>query len=877
MIEGDSGDGYDTAQADDGYDAAQTDCDNWTKLKTQYGVQWPRVNNEYHYQPWARSAGHAHSILNTAVKRAKELATEQPRIVNTQRLARACKRPVDYSYGQLSADPEAVTTWRNDTTQESPDMELIRNKKLRGHQHCTIRTSTKTNASLGLMVTKPMIATQVICGYEGPEVMWNASDGDVFEGSDYTTRLITPDRSICINGHQRASSLGRYANDPIDERRVNAKIVWRKGIAVLVATEPIAAGSEVFISYPKDFWKSRLHILCPEDRDLMVRKMHSVHFASDLTVHRFLNHKAATHKVTKGEERYLLEDDSWHLSAELSTRVAKEGLMEARIQRRFRDEEEADNEAYDNMPQDEELAAKLQYLVGMKYHEPAADNNLYEVGLIQYDPIHKVVSGSRKSLTSKTHPEDNHMFTVYGPEGLLMLTSQYLAAYGKGDIQWPSTLSLMADAQLNCPFLAPMLEQIQRTELKAMDLKLPHWTEPIKLRLSPTEDKDKFILVRELAQTATNKISWPVMLPKSLIQRCMHTYHEGWAHGGSQRTLDTIKLYYFWPTMRADVLMHVDECIPCKLRKSYGRRPKVPVASYPPANYPLSRVHMDLTGPLPTTDGNKHKYILVVKDYLTKFVWLFPLKDKTAKAVVEPLVTELFCAWGFPDQLVSDRGTEFMNELMTKVTHMLRVNRISSTSYNPRAQGLVEGHNKTLKDQLYHFTNVVQTDWNIFLPTVQLMYNTTVSRSTGLTPYFLMFGRECRMPSSLSLDEPLDKTKKSSTRLDLRWIDQLVQSLQVAWELMTTLAIEKSFRFNLPITQPAVFKPYQPGDRFFRAKRAVYEFKSADEKEKYHITAKLMARYEGPYTVIRQVSPILYDVDIDGKQVRMNAVNMKPF
>jgi hypothetical protein len=144
---------------------------------------------------------------------------------------------------------------------------------------------------------------------------------------------------------------------------------------------------------------------------------------------------------------------------------------------------------------------------------------------------------------------------------------------------------------------------------------------------------------------------------------------------------------------------------------------------------------MDLTGPLPTTAGNKHKHIFVVKDYLTKFVWLFSLEDKTAKAVVEPLATELFCAWGFPDQLVSDLGSEFMNELMTKVTHMLRVNRISSTSYNPRAQGLVEGHNKTLKDQLYHFTNVVQTDWDIFLPTVQLMYNVSEHRANTLFPH----------------------------------------------------------------------------------------------------------------------------------------------
>jgi hypothetical protein len=99
----------------------------------------------------------------------------------------------------------------------------------------------------------------------------------------------------------------------------------------------------------------------------------------------------------------------------------------------------------------------------------------------------------------------------------------------------------------------------------------------------------------------------------------------------------------------------------------------------------------------------------------------------------------------------------------------------------------------------------------------------------------------------------------------------------VAWEIVATQAGNSSHRFNIPVTRPAEFKPYSSGDKFFRAKRAVYEFKSADEEAKYKITAKLMARYEGPYTVIRRISPILYDVNIDGKSARMSAVNMKPY
>jgi hypothetical protein len=67
------------------------------------------------------------------------------------------------------------------------------------------------------------------------------------------------------------------------------------------------------------------------------------------------------------------------------------------------------------------------------------------------------------------------------------------------------------------------------------------------------------------------------------------------------------------------------------------------------------------------------------------------------------------------------------------------VNKIATTPYNARSNGCVENHNRTMKDQLYHFVEARQKDWDIYLPTVQLMYNTTVNSATGYGPYYLMF------------------------------------------------------------------------------------------------------------------------------------------
>jgi hypothetical protein len=69
---------------------------------------------------------------------------------------------------------------------------------------------------------------------------------------------------------------------------------------------------------------------------------------------------------------------------------------------------------------------------------------------------------------------------------------------------------------------------------------------------------------------------------------------------------------------------------------------KVPLQEYPNVRVPMGRVHIDLTGELPETDDNKSKYIMVLKDFHTKFVWLFAIRTKNAVAVADQIVTELY-------------------------------------------------------------------------------------------------------------------------------------------------------------------------------------------------------------------------------------------
>ena len=152
-----------------------------------------------------------------------------------------------------------------------------------------------------------------------------------------------------------------------------------------------------------------------------------------------------------------------------------------------------------------------------------------------------------------------------------------------------------------------------------------------------------------------------------------------------------------------------------------------------------------------TEEGNE--YILVVKDYQTKYVWIHAIPNKEAKTISDILVRYIYKQFGPPAMLVSDRGTEFRNKLVREISNYYRVNRVCTTRFNPRSNGFVENHNKTMKDQLYHYANVKHDDWDAFLHVIMQSYNTTISSATGYTPFYAMFGRDMQTPEMVGVEE----------------------------------------------------------------------------------------------------------------------------
>ena len=103
-----------------------------------------------------------------------------------------------------------------------------------------------------------------------------------------------------------------------------------------------------------------------------------------------------------------------------------------------------------------------------------------------------------------------------------------------------------------------------------------------------------------------------------------------------------------------------------------------------------------------------YKYILTIMDPTTRYHEAFPLKNITSRTIISKLTT-FFTTFGIPQEIQSDRGTNFTSDLFKAVTTALGITQTLSTAYHPQSQGALERCHQTLKSLLR--TKTGRTSW----------------------------------------------------------------------------------------------------------------------------------------------------------------------
>nr|GEY34611.1 hypothetical protein [Tanacetum cinerariifolium] len=154
----------------------------------------------------------------------------------------------------------------------------------------------------------------------------------------------------------------------------------------------------------------------------------------------------------------------------------------------------------------------------------------------------------------------------------------------------------------------------------------------------------------------------------------------------------------------------------------------------------------DFIGPFSSLRGNR--YILVVVDYLSKWVEAKALPTNDARVVVK-FLKSLFARFKTPRAIISDRGTHFCNDKFAKVMSKYGVTYRLATTYHLQTSRKVEVSNHGLKCILERTVGENRASWSKKLEVALWVFRTTYKTSTGCTPYKLVYGMSCHLPIEL--------------------------------------------------------------------------------------------------------------------------------
>ena len=115
--------------------------------------------------------------------------------------------------------------------------------------------------------------------------------------------------------------------------------------------------------------------------------------------------------------------------------------------------------------------------------------------------------------------------------------------------------------------------------------------------------------------------------------------------------------------------------------------------------------------------------------------------------------TTLYEHWiakfGLLEILVTDNGTEFINNEIITLCHLYNIKHKPRTSHAPWTNGLVEGMNRSLQEYLrcnINGNDTRYTEWSADVKLFPVSYNSQITTTLEMSPYVMIFNQKPRKP-----------------------------------------------------------------------------------------------------------------------------------
>ena len=234
-------------------------------------------------------------------------------------------------------------------------------------------------------------------------------------------------------------------------------------------------------------------------------------------------------------------------------------------------------------------------------------------------------------------------------------------------------------------------------------------------------------------------------------------------------------------------------------------------------------------------------------DRFHSYLWVEELREKTAAEVARAL-RKLFMRSGhWPRAMLSDRGEEFLGEVVKKMMEEIGVNRKWITAFRPQANGQIERTHRDINTALQIYGKQSGSRWGEALNFAVWAHNSTPRQSTGWSPYELEFGRRPKHPEIWIADIEGRGTPEE----ERKWKEKLLKGLE---EYKSALATARR-KTRLFYEQDAGAKELEVGDKVLLLNK---KLGSAE------LPTRMLPKFVGPYCVVQKQNDVYEVVDTEG-------------
>ena len=316
-------------------------------------------------------------------------------------------------------------------------------------------------------------------------------------------------------------------------------------------------------------------------------------------------------------------------------------------------------------------------------------------------------------------------------------------------------------------------------------------------------------------------------------------------HHGVNKTIQALEYQFFWPSLKRDVGRIVSRCLTCSRAKMTKQNAGLYLPLPVPAR-PWDDVSLDFVLGLPRT-SHRHDSVMVVVDKFSKMAHFVPCsKTADASRVATLFFDEIVKLHGLPRSLVSDRDVRFTSYFWKTLWILLGTKLKFSSAYHPQTDGQTEVVNRSLGSLLRSIIGDNVRTWDRVLPRAEFAYNSSVSRTTGRTPFEIVYGQIPRRPLDLAPVDPHTRTSAEGI--------SFAQYMSDMHHDIHSRIVSQNEKYKANADVGRRFVSFSEGELVMVRLRP--------ERHLPGVAAKLHARSAGPFPIVRVINENAYVVGI---------------